>query len=397
MEKDQLRNLTLQTMARIQKIYPNKELDVLNKLANSSYWHDASCIGLTFSKFPEISTHNLIKYAWLTNKTVCVPIMHYETRSLTFYKITSDSEFQMNKFKILEPLPTAEVVRLEAIELLIVPGIVFNNQGYRIGSGGGYYDRLLGKYRGRTVSLAFYEQISNNFHAEKHDRPVDHLITEFGEIKLKARKRNNRVQEFPPLTLSLIIVNVLLFLCTAWQSWDIKPSLDVLLKFGGDYRPLVVAGEWWRLGTAVFLHDSVAHLSLNMFSLYMLGRVIEGMFGRGRFLLIYGGSGIIGALTGLLFLNNHTVSVGASGAIFGLLGSFFYCGFFHKNSNHHFNLINLIMITILNLWIGFSAKGIDNAAHIGGLIGGFLLTIGVEPALKNGVSDGISQAVHRRR
>ncbi len=144
-----------------------------------------------------------------------------------------------------------------------------------------------------------------------------------------------------------------------------------VLALGALIPALVAEGEAWRLVTSVFLHSGFAHLALNMISLYFLGSFAEVQFGRGRFLALYFLSGIAGGLA-LLYFGSYTApAVGASGAIFGLLGGVF--GYAIRQGT--FSLQNpvisqLLFLTAINLLLGATIPNVSNTAHIGGLLGG---------------------------
>jgi len=135
------------------------------------------------------------------------------------------------------------------------------------------------------------------------------------------------------------------------------------------YGPLVNSGEYWRLFTVALVHGGLTHLFFNMFSLLVLGNPIEAALGKARFLVIFFFSLLTGSLASL-YLNSYPhVSVGASGAIFGLFGAFIALG---KRLNQ--GARDIYVIVGLNFALGFILGGIDWRAHLGGLIGGYLAT-----------------------
>jgi rhomboid protease GluP len=144
------------------------------------------------------------------------------------------------------------------------------------------------------------------------------------------------------------------------------------------YGPAVQAGEYYRLITAAFIHGGVLHLFCNMYSLYVVGTQIETLLGKWKFLVIYFISAITASLlSGVL---GTSLSVGASGAIFGLLGALVYFGYHYRLYLGNSLLYNIIPVILINLSIGFYISGIDNYAHIGGLIGGIFssMMVGIE-------------------
>lgn len=147
-------------------------------------------------------------------------------------------------------------------------------------------------------------------------------------------------------------------------------DLNVIAKFGATSKYLLRIGQVYRLITYTFLHAGFVHLLCNMYSLYIVGSQIEAKFGKIRFLLIYFISGICGGLLSAGFTNSLTL--GASGAIFGVLGAMLYFGMRFRLYLKDSVTKRIIPVILINLAIGFMIPNIDNACHIGGLIGGFL-------------------------
>ncbi len=191
-------------------------------------------------------------------------------------------------------------------------------------------------------------------------------------------------------TNALIFINVLIFMITFVLSKTNLSTYD-LIKYGASFSPLVKSGEVWRLITAAFLHAGIIHLLVNMYSLYIIGTQVETYIGKYKFLGIYLVSAISGTLMSCIF-NPNVVSVGASGAIFGLLGSLLYFGYHYRLYLGSVLRNQIIPIIIINLVLGFMVPSVDNAAHIGGLLGGYLATmaLGVNgKSSKNEMVNGI--------
>ena len=153
-------------------------------------------------------------------------------------------------------------------------------------------------------------------------------------------------------------------------------SLDniTLLRFGANLDVLTKNGDYFRLITCAFLHIGVVHLIFNMYALYIIGPQVESFFGKIKYLSIYLISAVSASILSLAF-NTNTISAGASGAIFGLLGALLYFGYHYRVYLGNAVRSQIIPIIIINLLFGFTMTGIDNAAHIGGLIGGVLASI----------------------
>ena len=164
------------------------------------------------------------------------------------------------------------------------------------------------------------------------------------------------------------------------KRFDEKNNLFV--KFGANNVELLKMGEVWRLFTYAFLHGSLIHILCNMYSLYIIGNQIETKFGKWRFILIYVISAISGGLLSAGMSN--TVSIGASGAIFGTLGALLYFGMHFRLYFREALKSSIIPVIIINLLLGFMLPGIDNAGHIGGLVAGYLsaMALGI-PEEKN--------------
>lgn len=142
------------------------------------------------------------------------------------------------------------------------------------------------------------------------------------------------------------------------------------------YGPLIRYGQYYRLLTGAFLHGNLFHLIFNMYALYIIGSQIESFMGKWRYLVIYLFSAITASLLSITFSGNGA-SIGASGAIFGLMGALLYFGYHYRVYLGNVIRSQIIPLILLNLILGFMMTGIDNAAHIGGLIGGALISVAV--------------------
>ena len=179
------------------------------------------------------------------------------------------------------------------------------------------------------------------------------------------------------VTRALVAINVLVFALLAVVSRNLTqiPS-DLLIRMGGNFAPLVQQGETWRFFTALFLHGGLLHVGLNMLALHQAGQVVERLFGRVGFLSIYLIAGLLGNAASLWW-KPGPVSVGASGAIFGVYGALLAYLLRQRGSVPVEVFREMRSGTLgfigYSLFAGFSIPGIDNAAHLGGLVGGMLL------------------------
>ena len=140
------------------------------------------------------------------------------------------------------------------------------------------------------------------------------------------------------------------------------------------HGPSIRAGQYYRLLTGIVMHADLIHLCVNCYSLYVIGSQIESYIGRYKYAIIYLFSGLTGSLLSITFLKNG-VSVGASGAIFGLMGALLYFGYYYRVYLGNVVKSQILPLIVLNLAFGFFATGVDNFAHIGGLVGGIIITI----------------------
>jgi rhomboid protease GluP len=202
-----------------------------------------------------------------------------------------------------------------------------------------------------------------------------------------------RMRKLPPLVLTLIVANVAVF---AWEVasgafLDRKEVIEAGVVLANHVNPLdagalerarVLAGEWWRVFTAMFLHGGPDHLIGNMIALYIVGMACEHAFGTARTVLVYVGSGVSGAALSLAA--SPGPSVGASGAIFGVLGAVIVTLYRHQR---HFYVRDKRIGVVLAAWAawqlvtGFMTPFIDNFAHLGGLLGGAMAAFVISPTL----------------
>jgi 5-formyltetrahydrofolate cyclo-ligase len=180
MDKKQLRQEMKERLSLLKKPqYEDKSYRIAQTLFRDSDWKNADTIGITISNPPEVDTYQIIRKAWELGKTVVVPKCNSSEKQLGFRKLDRFSQLESVFFGLYEPneLLTNEV-HADKIDLLIVPGLAFNKKGYRLGFGGGYYDRFLMNYHGVKISLAFDSQIVSSLPIEAHDLPVTKIITD---------------------------------------------------------------------------------------------------------------------------------------------------------------------------------------------------------------------------
>ncbi len=180
-------------------------------------------------------------------------------------------------------------------------------------------------------------------------------------------------------TVSIILINFVILVSIELLG---GPTIYNLLKFGGQWGPLVANGEWYRVVTAMFVHAGWLHLLFNMYALYYLGLLVEGIYGSSKFLFVYFITGVVGNLLSQVFYFS-VPSVGASGAIFGLVGLLLSATYFRKDFPSVLRrslLVSLVPMVIFNIAYGFiPGTDINNAAHLGGFATGLFLGYLISP------------------
>ena len=233
--------------------------------------------------------------------------------------------------------------------------------------------------------IEYFPDLSSNLQYSEEGFQLFLKITE--EINQKNRRdamENDKILEpkKPIMTYILLGMIAIVFLLRFF----IDPN--ELVYWLGNQRDLVKMGEYYRLITCAFVHIDIVHLMCNMYALYSIGSLAESYYGKIKFTLIYFVSAITGSLLSIIM--SDTFSIGASGAIFGLLGCLLYFGYHYRVYFGSVLLNKIVPVIVLNLFIGFMIQGIDNFAHIGGLVGGFLISKAVGINSRDKKSDKIN-------
>ena len=194
------------------------------------------------------------------------------------------------------------------------------------------------------------------------------------------------------ITHLLIALNVGVFLVMAVLGVSVTGGhAEEYLRFGANFAPLTTGGEWWRLVTCLFIHAGILHLVFNMWALWDGGRLIERLFGNGGFLALYLFAGVCGSCASMLW-NQHVISAGASGAVFGVFGALLAYMTVERGSIPPDTLnrlrVSSSIFVMYSLFYGFVQSGIDNAAHLGGLAGGFVMGLSLARPLNAGPRRG---------
>ena len=242
--------------------------------------------------------------------------------------------------------------------------------------------------RVEDIKDIFNSEIVKSFPSIKNelletDDGLELIINVTNDINEKTEKENEKFNDvFSPKRI--IFTNIISLICIlmyvivgVYGNNFFNFDANVLAKFGANNILLVKNGEIYRLLTCAFLHVGLIHLVVNMYSLRVIGPSVEGLIGKGKFVFIYLISAISASLMSLVFVDSNIVSVGASGAIFGLMGALLYFGYHYRLYLNDAIKTQIITVILFNLIIGFMMPGIDNGAHIGGLIGGYLATMAI--------------------
>lgn len=242
--------------------------------------------------------------------------------------------------------------------------------------------------RVEDIKDIFNSEIVKSFPSIKNelletDDGLELIINVTNDINEKTEKENEKFNDvFSPKRI--IFTNIISLICILmyvivgiYGNNFFNFDANVLAKFGANNILLIKNGEIYRLLTCAFLHVGLIHLVVNMYSLRVIGPSVESLIGKGKFVFIYLISAISASLMSLVFVDSNIVSVGASGAIFGLMGALLYFGYHYRLYLNDAIKTQIIPVILFNLIMGFMMPGIDNGAHIGGLIGGYLATMAI--------------------
>lgn len=179
----------------------------------------------------------------------------------------------------------------------------------------------------------------------------------------------------PVMTIILVVINILVFFYVEVTGGS--ENIQHMIDMGAMYQPDFFAGEYYRLVTHFFLHFGIEHLGNNMLSLLILGYALEGYIGKVRILIVYFFSGVLAGGTSIVYnisiAEGEVVSAGASGAIYGLMGALLALMIFRRSSRFVSEIPRFLLYIVISVYAGMQDASIDNAAHIGGLVSGFIV------------------------
>lgn len=245
------------------------------------------------------------------------------------------------------------------------------------------YDFIMRNYPSITIDTDFKEKGMNLFMKITSD------------INKKNEEENIKANDIfkkkkPYITYGIIALNIIVFILMyifGNGSYDVNTLID----FGALHSSLVKEGDIYRLLTCSFIHIGLLHLFFNMYALYIIGPQLESFYGKVKYLIIYLFSAVMGSLFSCLFTNG--VSAGASGAIFGLFGALLYFGYHYRVYLGSVIRSQIIPLLIFNFALGFMLSGIDVSSHIGGLIGGILMSMTLGVKYKSSNSEKVNGTI----
>ena len=331
---------------------------------------------VTKKNYQPIIIKGITDEVWLENKDSEYSIIRIVTRSII-------NEEQFN-YDYLKTKSIAKQIKRKTFDFSMNILSIYNNLSY---------EKLIDNINDKkiiNVSIKTEEELVNNEIILKSFKDIkDNILVSEDDFKaimqitndinvktIEETEKREKVMnnKKPILTYILILINVIVF-ALMYIYGNGSEDIETLKNFGANYIPLVKSGEYIRLITSAFVHIGIIHLLSNMYALYVIGRQVEQLYGRMKYILIYFISAITGSLFTVVFSSSNTVAAGASGAIFGLLGALLYFGYSYRGYIGNSIINQVLPAILLNLVIGFSSPNIGNSAHIGGLIGGYLISM----------------------
>ncbi|OLN33568.1 rhomboid family intramembrane serine protease [Desulfosporosinus metallidurans] len=233
----------------------------------------------------------------------------------------------------------------------------------------------LKQHRFPNVQLWYWDTQKGNLFPfpPTNDQRIPQWLRQLSSGEAVFLETNSQVgKHFVPfLTYTLLGINLIVFLLMTLAGGSTNQS--VLIAFGAKVNTLIQAGQIWRFLTSAFIHIGIMHLVFNLYALWALGPLTEESFGHRRFLIIYILSALGGSIASFLFTT--ALSAGASGAIFGLLGALLYFSYKRPYLWKSGLGMNLIVVIFVNFGFGLLQPGIDNFAHLGGLLTGTITSM----------------------
>ena len=234
-------------------------------------------------------------------------------------------------------------------------------------------NNLLGKPLIRVNVLEKKVNYSENVNLQV----VRDLASVMDNNNLHSNREKISARDKPWITRGIIAINIIMYIVTAYLSYVyangsiFNSDTRVLILLGAKVNELIAKGQYFRLVSCMFLHGGIVHVGVNMYSLYAIGPMVEKVYGKAKYIAIYFVSGICASI--LSYICSTSVSIGASGAIFGLLGAVLVFAIKSKGKAGSGFIRSILSVIFINIFIGVALPNIDNFGHIGGLIGGMLI------------------------
>lgn len=296
--------------------------------------------------------------------TIVIPFINYDTSS----SLTKE-QYQHMIRQIADHYSKSGTGKIAMLTLIITERIDEAKQLLEVSSGW-----IIDKSTNRLIQ---YENQPDHFFELK---PVLLSVLDREDsipIPKPRRKKGIILANYSPINAIIIAINVLVFIFL--EIIGSTEDIGFMVKYGALYAPLVAKyGQYYRLITCTFLHFGLAHLASNMLVLFFLGDNVERAVGKIKYLIIYLGSGLVGSICSFAYsymVSGNIVSVGASGAIFGIIGALFYIVLKNRGRIEDMTAGRVGLLIIYSLYTGIQNSNIDNFAHIGGLFAGFLLSV----------------------
>ena len=347
---------------------------------------------ITEKNYNPVILHGINDEIWLENMDSDYKIIRIVSRYIHNNEQLSFDRFKLKRiadnlkkktFSLNMPVVSIYTSLGEGVELKVDDG---NDKNFLVSKNS--------EIRNPNLLEIFPDIVEKTKHEEKG---IDLFVKISDDINKESLEKSQRVEKIfspkiPIVTYIIISICVAMFVLCFFVG-NGPSDVKTLVLMGANSSYYTKAGEYYRLLTCIFLHAGFAHIICNMYSLIVIGPQVESFYGKLKYLFIFLISGICGSILSLVFSSSNIVSVGASGAIFGLLGAIIYFGYHYRVYLGNVLKSQIIPVIILNLVIGFMVSGIDNFAHVGGLIGGLFAAMVCGVPDKSSTSDKINGCI----
>lgn len=329
---------------------------------------------ITKKNYSPIIIHGINNEIWLEN-----PKEEYRIIRIVTKNIYNDEQYKYDVLKTKHILTQVKkrmlLFNVNTLSILVDVGENFNSEI----NNEKYYATLVVKdekdVMNNELLNKYYNDINDSMnYKEDGIELISKITNSISEKNIEESEKRSKMfkKDIPYITYILILINIIIYIITVVFSGNFyQIDSNTLYKFGG----LVTNNsEYIRMLTCAFLHAGLIHLISNMYALYIVGTEVEQFFGKVKFIFIYIISAIMGSLFSVVFSSPNSISVGASGAIFGLFGAILYFGYNYRGYIGNAILNQMLPVVIVNLFIGTITPNISTPAHVGGLIGGFAVS-----------------------